>query len=266
MVAWMLVLLVAGGCADSALRDGDLGPAFASGDATDLVGRTFLSEAVTQDGAPRELAEGTRIHLEFADDEELRVSAGCNILLAGYSIREERLEVSGVGGTEMGCTPDLLAQDDWLSGFLESSPRWTLADARLTLVSGKTEIVLLDREVAEPDRPLERTRWIVDTIVESEVSSSMHAGTEGSAWLRIDGATFRANTGCRGVSGSVTVERGRLRFTEAIQTDPGCARELEDVDAAMTTILRDEVEFSIDADRLTLIHADGLGLGLHADE
>lgn len=261
------VLLIASGCGDADRADGDLGPAFASGRPAELVGRTFLSEAVADEGTPRHLVEGTRISLEFVDDRQLRASAGCNLLLATYSVRGRRLSIEGrVGGTEMGCGPGLHEQDEWLAGFLEASPTWTLADSRLTLVSEATEIVLLDRQVADPDRPLEGTRWIVDTIIKGDVASSMHAGTEGSAWLRIDGDRFHANTGCRAVQGRVTVSGRRLRFADTFQTDPACSAELEGVDEVMPTVLVGEVEFTIDANRLSLNHPDGVGLGFRADE
>lgn len=236
----------------------------ASGDG--LSGRAFWSEQVTEDGSDRELVEGTRVSLEFTDDGRLVASAGCNILSTDVTVGEGTLEVTGVGGTEMGCDPELQAQDEWLAAFLSTPPTWALDGDRLTLTAGTTEIVLLDREVADPDRPLEATRWVVDTVVTGETASSMHAGTEGSAWLEIDGESFTAHTGCREVSGSVAVEDGTLRFSDAVQTDPACLPELEELDEVMLAVLTAEVEYAIQAARLRLTHPDDVGLELHADE
>lgn len=231
-----------------------------------LEGRTFLSEAVTDDGKPRELVEGTRIALEFGDDGRLSAHAGCNHLFTDVSIDADVLETGLVGGTEMGCDQARHEQDSWLAAFLESSPAWTLDGDRLTLTSGGTEIVLLDRRVADPDRALEGTRWVVDTIVTGDAASSMWAGTEGSAWLVIEAGRFTASSGCRDIDGVVDVSGDRLRFAEVVQTDPVCPPELVDVDDVMLTVLAGDVAYDIEAARLRLDHPDGVGLGLHAGE
>jgi heat shock protein HslJ len=251
------VVLMAAGCGDQ------VGTATGGGD---LTGRTFLSESVTEDGESRELVEGTRIRLEFTDDGQVRANAGCNHLFSDVRIGADRLEVGMVGGTEMGCDPPRHEQDGWLTAFLEGDPAWELDGDRLTLRSDTIELVLLDRRVADPDRPLLGTRWVVDTIITGEVASSMTAGTEGQAWLEIGDGRFTASSGCRDVDGAADVSDERLRFSDAVQTDPICPPELVAVDEVLLTILTGEVGYEITANRLRLDHPDGVGLGLHADE
>lgn len=255
----MLFLLAGTGCGGDNVTT-------ASGDS--LIGRTFLSESVTEDGAPRDLVEGTDISLEFREDGQVRVRAGCNHLFADVTVGDDTLEITGVGSTEMGCDQARHEQDRWLTEFLSSSPGWTLDGDRLSLTSGGTEIVLLDREVADPDRALEGTRWIIGTLFSGETASSMPAGTEGSAWLVIEDGAFTANTGCRELTGSVAEEAGMLRFSDVVQTDQACDPEYEQVDEAIRTVLGGgaDVEYVIEADSLRLRHPDGGGLGLHADE
>ncbi|HEX6195382.1 MAG TPA: META domain-containing protein [Jiangellaceae bacterium] len=247
------------------------GDAVAGSGPGDLAGRTFLSQSVTEDGAARELVGGTQISVRFHDDGRLTASAGCNTLLGELTVTDDTLEIAGMGMTEMGCDPPRMEQDQWLAGFLDSSPAWTLDGDELTLSSGGTEIVLLDREVADPDRPLEGTRWVVDTLLRGTgpdgAASSMAGGTEGSAWLEIgtDG-TFTASSGCREFQGTAVVNNGSVTFSDTVQTDQACAPEFEDLDSTMTIVLGGEVEYEITAARLVLSHPDGVGLGLHADE
>jgi heat shock protein HslJ len=242
-----------------------------SGSGDDLLGHTFLAQGVTEDGAPRELVDGTQISVRFHDDGRLTASAGCNTLLGDLTITDDALEIAGVGITEMGCDQPLHDQDMWLAAFFDSSPAWTLDGDELTLSSGGTEIVLLDREVADPDRPLEGTRWVADTLFSGSgpdgAASSMMAGTEGSAWLEIgtDG-TFTASSGCREFRGSAVVNDGSVTFSDTVQTDQACAPEFEEVDETVATVLDGEVDFEITAGRLTLSHPDGVGLGFQADE
>lgn len=252
------VALLASGCGrgDYARTSGEL----------ELTGRTFLSESVTEHGQARELVESTRISLDFTTDGQISANAGCNHLFGEVSIDDDRLEVGLMGGTEMGCDPALHAQDEWLMAFLQNSPAWSLDGDRLTLTTADTEMVLLNREVADPDRPLEGTRWLVDTISSGEAASSMWAGTEGSAWLLIQGEHFTASSGCRDFEGGVGRGDEFLQFTDTVQTDPACPEELREVDEAMQEIFAAEAEYAIEADRLTLAGPDGVGLGLHADE
>lgn len=207
LALWTTVALGAGGCDVMAVLDG-------GGDAENTAGygalsrRMFISESVTENDTPKDLVEGTRISLGFTEDypatcgscfpRTLSAHLGCNFIRANdVAVHADHLEFGGVGVvTETSCGSGGYAQDDWLVGFLAASPVWALADSRLTLVNDGTEIVLLDRELANPDRPLIGTTWIVNTIVRGATVSSMHAKTKGKAWLRIDGNTFSASSGC----------------------------------------------------------------------
>lgn len=246
------------------------GDELASG-SDDLSGRTFLSQEVTEDGRPHELVDGTQISVRFHEDGRLSASAGCNMLHGDLTITDDALELAGVGMTEMGCDQPRHDQDMWLAGFLESSPAWALDGDELTLSAGGSEIVLLDREVADPDRALEGTRWVVDTLISGGgpdgAASSMAGGTEGDAWLEIAGDwTFTANSGCREFTGSASADEGRLTFSNVTQTDQACDAEHAEVDDTMMTIFTGEVDYEITAGRLTLSHPDGVGLGFKADE
>jgi heat shock protein HslJ len=258
MTTAVVILLLAGGCGDDDASTGGDG---------ELTGRTFLSESIIDGGRDREMVADTRISLDFTTDGQLSANAGCNHLFGEVTITSERLVVGPMGGTEMGCDPQRHAQDEWLMDFLQSSPTWLVDGDRLTLTAGDTEIVLLDREVADPDRPLVGTRWLVDTIIFGDVASSMRAGTEGSAWFVVEGERFTASSGCRDFEGSVAVGEDTLRFGDVVQTDPMCAEEFREVDDAMQAILGGEVEYSIEAGRLTFTQTGGeVGLGLHQDE
>jgi heat shock protein HslJ len=257
LAAVVTVTMTATGCA----RDGVPG---AGGDP--LAGRAFLSESVTQDGAPVSLVDGTRISLRFGDDGNLTADAGCNTLFAEVSTAGGRLTTTGVGSTEMGCDQPRHAQDSWLATLLSDGPAWELAGDRLTLTRDTTVLILRDREVADPDRPLAGTRWLVDTMVTGDAASSLPAGTEGAAWLVIQGDTFTAHTACRDLHGRVDIAGSTVHFKDVVQADPACTPELADLDTLIIRVLTaQDVTYAVVAARLHLDHPDGIGLGLHAD-
>lgn len=110
--------------------------------APDVDGRTFLSTGVTVGGADRALVAGSVIRLAFADGG-LTVSANCNTMSGKVRFDGSRMTLpDGLAMTEMGCSPELMAQDRWLASLLTAGSAVTLRDQRLVLVSGSTEIAM----------------------------------------------------------------------------------------------------------------------------
>lgn len=150
-------------------------------------GRTFLSTAVTEDGRPRELADGSRISLSF-EDGQLRASAGCNTMGGAYTLEGQTLAAGPLAMTEMGCAPALMEQDAWLADLLTGGPALALDGDELALTSGSTVVTLLDRVVADPDRPLVGTTWRVDGLVSGETVSSTPGDAEATLTFAEDGS------------------------------------------------------------------------------
>jgi len=228
-----------------------------------LEGRTFLSTLVLEDGVERPLVAGTRVEVSFSDGR-LSAVAGCNIMGAGYEIVGGVLRLVGdVSTTEIGCDPARHEQDGWVSALLGGSPRVVLVDAELVLVGGDTELQLLDREVADPDRPLVGTTWRLETIIEGGVASSLTVGT--SATLRFpDERTVEVDTGCNQGGGPAQIAADTLMVGPLGLTARGCegpAAELERV--VLTVLTSPEVGYSIDGPSLSLRVGD-LGLDWRA--
>jgi META domain len=114
-----------------------------------LVGRTFVSTSVTENGRPRPLVEGTRIELSIPGRDRIGASAGCNRLSGPLTIERQRLVVGTLASTRIGCAPELHRQDEWLGRFLAADPVYVLRGTSLRLQVGGTVIELVDRDVAE---------------------------------------------------------------------------------------------------------------------
>lgn len=247
------------GCAGGS-SDGSGGSA---GAREELRGRTFLSTSVTEDGRPRELAAGTRVSLRFVEDGRLLADAGCNTMAGQVQTRGGRLSVADLSMTDMGCDAPRHRQDEWLAGFLNAGPAWRLDGANLVLASGPTELVLTDREVAEPDVAIEGTKWVVDTIVDGQVASSTPAG--GIASVLLERGTAAVSTGCNEGSAPYQLAGTKIGFGDVVITKKACEPDLAQLEQAVLAVLQGEVEFAVDADRLRLDHPSGKGLQLRAE-
>jgi heat shock protein HslJ len=236
-----------------------------------LVGRVFLSESVSEDGQARPLVDGTQIRISFEDEGQLGMEAGCNHLFGNVEVTADQLVVDGLGGTAMGCDQPRMDQDTWLVGLMDADPGYSLDGDRLRLESGSTVIELVDREVADPDRPLESTTWQLDGMVQGSgpdaTASSVPSGA--SAGIVVEGGNVTVtNEGCNGGSGSATVdtEAGTITFDGIITTRMACPQPQMQVEEALTTVLQGEVAYTIEARSLTLTHPDGAGLTFRAAE
>lgn len=221
----------------------------------DLAGLTFLSTGVTQDGAPYDLVDGSRIMLQFTDSA-MAANAGCNHMSGDASVTDGVLMVKGAGlaMTEMGCDPQLMDQDAWLADILTSKPTVTLDSDRLTVASGDIMIDFLDRETAEPDQPLVGTAWTLEslgTAGDDGSVSSVPGGVESTLQLAEDGsASIRpgCNTGrAKADAGDATITFGPIALTRMM-----CHGAQAEVEDAVLAVIDGEVGYVIDGSQLTL--------------
>ena len=218
-------------------------------------GKTYLSTAAT--GVT--LVPGTRIRLSFTDGR-LDASGGCNSIGGRYTIAGGRLSTTQMMTTEMGCDGPRMQQDSWLAGLLGDSAI-TVAGDTLTLDDGNIQLTMLDHEVADPDRPIEGTRWVLDGLVSGDTASSVPAGI--SASMRIVGGRVEVDTGCNTGSGTVDVAPDTLTFGPLALTKKACGPGPAAVEGAMTRVLTGTDRYVIEADTLTL-DAGGAGLTFRA--
>ena len=220
-----------------------------------LDGRTFLSTKV--DGPA--LVAGTVIRITFKDGN-VSVNAGCNTFGGQYRIDGDRLVVGQIVTTEIGCQPNLAAQDQWVGGLIGGATIG-LDGNSLTLALNGIRVTFLDRVVADPDRPLVGTRWVVDGLINGGTVSSVPAGV--IAAITLTDTSADVETGCNTGSGSVTLTDGSITVGALVLTKKACTGPGAALEGAVTAVLQGTVTYHIEADTLTL-QAGDLGLTLRA--
>ncbi|MEV6268005.1 META domain-containing protein [Kribbella sp. NPDC051936] len=182
---------------------------------------------------------------------------------AGELLADGTLWIPGLGGTQVGCQPPLRDQEEWLKTFLTSEPSWEVNGDELTLTSASTTITLLDRQIAEPDVPLDGIRWnVVTTITNADLRQGFYRA--GEAWIRFDDGRLTGWTGCSEFSGTVTRNNSELAFSDIAITDHSCTAETARLQAAILATLGPAVSYTIDYNQLTLLAPSGIGLDLKA--
>ncbi len=225
-------------------------------DASALVGRTFLSTGHDD----LQLVPGSQVRLVFRAGPQLQANAGCNSMSGGYAITDGTLRLPGsLIQTEMGCEKSLMDQDAWLGAFLDGAAI-TSDGTTLVLTKDGVTLTLMDEQVANPDRPIEGTTWVVETLVQNQTASSVPAGLT-STLVFNDGKV--AYAGCNRGSGAATIGEGTITFGPVATTRMACPQPAMDLESFVLGVLQGEVTSKVDGDVLHLLGAGG-GLDLRA--
>lgn len=237
-----LLLLAVAGCGT---HDGD-------GNATDEttsmeidVSGTWVVSEISESGSIRTPVDGTEIVIEFTDDRQLMIAAGCNSMSAEFTRTGADLEAGAMAQTEMGCDPARMDQDAWLAGLFADPV--TLDGTPFTITAGDVVLTLVKKET--PQAALTGTTWELETIIEGETASSV--GVDASLKLT-DKTNLEFHDGCNSGSGKVAVSSDKLTISLGLTTLIGCHDELARVAGVMGPFLDGKLTYQIVDDRLRL--------------
>jgi heat shock protein HslJ len=225
---------------------------------TGIEGRSFLLSSA-EGYAP---IAGTRLRLGFSPGQ-LSFNAGCNSYSGPYSVCAGKLCVSELQGTTIGCDLDLQRQDEWFSSFFGAAPEFSIAGAALTLQGAGATLELLDRELADPDRPLTGRVWSIDTFIQGAVASSSLLASPPTLEFGTDG-TLQVFDSCNGGSVDYTRNGQTLTLSSVRFSEAGCTGTRATEDGVHAVIAQGELSFEINANRLTLTRGSS-GLGAKTD-
>ncbi len=239
------------------------GAATAPQDPAVLTGRAFVSTAVS--GPP--IPGGGPLVVEFPESGRIAATAGCNRSVGAVDLADGVLRADRLASTLMSCPPPIDGADTWLSDLFAAQPRWHLDGDVLTLDGGDVSVSLLDRTVADPDRPVVGTQWVLTELVTATAVSTSRVLEKAAPTLTVaaDG-TVSGSTGCNRFTGNAAVGDTALTFGPLATTRAACPDpELADIESAVLAVLSGEVRYTVEGAQMRLTAADGVtGLGYTA--
>jgi heat shock protein HslJ len=194
--------------------------------------------------------EGHRITL-LLEDDDVSGTSGCNLYGGVAAIEGERLSFRGLGGTEMGCEPAVMAAEARYLNALERVDRGRRAGDRLVLSGPSTELTFRTLPPV-PTEALVGTTWELETVIVGSTAST----PAGEATLRLaPEGTVEGSTGCRAFRGEYALRGDEVVITRlAMQELRGeaCPAETAGEDALIVGVVGDRFQADVEGDQLTL--------------
>ena len=148
------------------------------------------------DGVP---APGTARATLVVEDTGLSGRSFCNSYTGTYRLDGDRLTVEGLGGTEMGCDPEVMAAEARFLDVLGAGGTVT-RDGDELLITGTGTELRFGPVPPVPTSALVGTEWVLESLLDGDTASST-VGQPATLRLADDG-TMNGSTGCRTLTGT----------------------------------------------------------------
>jgi heat shock protein HslJ len=243
------------------------GPA-AVGDtpAADLDGSFELVDGTSPDG-PIALVDTHPVTLAFDLDEgTLGGISACNHYGGDVRIDGDQIAITDLFATNMGCMPsDVTTTEQAYLATLDAVDHLEVDDENRLVLSGPdAELVFI--RLPEPEvQPLTGTSWVLGTLFDGEIASSIPQSPQPVTLVLADDGTFQATTGCNSLDGTWREAGDRLALSVDVRTDADCP-DLQELEDHVIGVLDGEVAVDLAASGLTITADDGRGLGYGAED
>lgn len=223
----------------------------APGTAPDRTDHEGVWELVSGRGPAGEvpLVTGHPITLEI-DGDEAKGRAACNLYGARVEVDGTAFSAGVLGGTEMGCAPDVMRSEQRYYETLPGADRIEVEGDEMTLTGPETKLVFR-RRAPVPSAELTGTRWELESLVEGSGPDGVATSAAPAHLTLSDDGTFSGTTGCRDLSGTWLADVGEIYFTE-MAADGSCPQRLQAQDAHVVNVLGDGFPVEIDGQTLTI--------------
>ncbi len=202
--------------------------------------------------------------MEFSTDKVSGL-ASCNHFSGGFTQSGTQLSFGQFAMTAMACLDSgVMEQESALASALAkvTAVRSSGTDAELLDASGAVVLKLTTPQPAAPDRPLEDTTWLLDTITVGETASSAVAGSQVTAQFADGHLTGKA---CNNFRASAAISGSSLTIGPVMSTKMACHEPgVSEQETRLFQLLPSMTAFAVTGERLTLTAADGSSLGFIA--
>lgn len=196
-----------------------------------------------------EITKRWRITLTIDGDQFGGLSA-CNHYGASATIEGSSISIDGVGGTEMGCHPDVMEAEARYHSALVAAETIQRTGDSLIIAGGDAELIF-GFVPPPPTAQLTDVRWELQSLIHGHgPDATVSSAGAAHLYFHSDG-TFKGSTGCRAIEGDWVEEADRITFGYFGAKGDDCSGDLEEQNAEIIN-LGDGFTFDITGQTLTI--------------
>ncbi|CDM93897.1 MAG: META domain-containing protein [Limnospira sp. PMC 1291.21] len=209
-----------------------------------------------------DVVAGSEITLAF-DQNGISGSAGCNRLMAGHKVHDNRLEISAVGSTRMACEEALMSQEFQFVKALEGVQEFRVNGDNLIMnyqndsgsgfmVFSKYDEPSVNSMLNKPWRLLFWTKSdsMIDLVADSKVT------------LEFAENSISGTGGCNRLIGGYEVKEQQLEINTLASTSMACEPELMTQESEFIQALEGVQEFRVNGNNLVMTFQNASGSGI----
>ena len=217
-----------------------------------VLANTYVSTEVTG----HELVADTQIRLTFEDDN-LSVNAGCNTMFAPYELTDDSLMwTSDPASTMMGCSDELMAQDQWLAELFTTGVAVAADGATLTLTADDVTIVVTRAPDADLQGIFGKTWSAVATMFDGETARIPQVVRTPRVVVGQNGLG-RLDTGCNSGRTTVTADDTSITFGHPAVTRRRCQEPERTIEQRVLSVVDGRSDYVIfDGSVLVVVKGD----------
>ncbi|MGD8583792.1 MAG: transporter substrate-binding domain-containing protein [Chloroflexota bacterium] len=108
-----------------------------------LAGTAWSLVSYFDGSAERPIVAGSTVSANFAKDNEMMGSGGCNDYSATYTVSGSEITIRGLVSQQVSCSPELNQQEVSYFNLLESAATYTISDGELTISNADGQVILV---------------------------------------------------------------------------------------------------------------------------
>ncbi|MCG8352741.1 MAG: META domain-containing protein [Chloroflexales bacterium] len=221
-----------------------------------------LAQFGAADQVTKPLADAP-ITVLFQADGTVSGNAGCNSFFGNYTISEQSLQMTDMGGTLMACEEAKMQQEEQFLAALRTVSTFKLQDQELTLQYDGGALVFT-LAPSRTDQSLIGQIWNLEGFQEGNMIQSLLNNT--TITIEFSEDAIQGTAGCNRYNASYTMQEQQLTIENIASTKRGCPDSATmEQEQGYLAALQTVTEWEISGDRLILQH-DGGGLHFIASE
>jgi heat shock protein HslJ len=223
-----------------------------------LAGPLWMLLGYGDAGNPTIVEPGTNVTVQFAEDNSLSGSGGCNSFFGPYELTGDQIKIGPLGSTMMACENGM-TQEAIVTSALEQAYKIAFtAQGRLEISYDSASSFEKKLVFSISQKSLVDTLWVLEAFGDPAKPSTPETGTITTAQFSEDGI-LSGMAGCNNYTSSYVAKDGSMTIQMPASTMRACTKGMEQ-EATYLQALTNAESYSIQGTTLEITYDGGQGV------